>query len=120
MVVTLLLGSLLGFLTGLGVGGGSLLVLWQTMVLGTDPVTARSLNILFFLPSAIISCIFRIRQGTLEIRKVLPAIAFGCAAAVIGGLLSPRLDVEILKKGFGILLIAAGIRELTCKSSKIS
>ena len=29
-------------------------------------------------------------------------------------------DVEILKKGFGILLIAAGIRELTCKSSKIS
>ena len=31
------LGSIFGFLAGIGVGGGSLLVLWLTVVLGMEP-----------------------------------------------------------------------------------
>ena len=31
--VALIVGTVLGFLTGLGVGGGSLLILWLTLVL---------------------------------------------------------------------------------------
>ena len=31
--VTLIIGTLLGFLSGLGVGGGSLLILWLTVIL---------------------------------------------------------------------------------------
>ena len=64
---SLLVASVLGFLTGLGVGGGSLLILWLTAVLGTEPDTARSLNLLFFLPSAFISCLFRRKQGKLDL-----------------------------------------------------
>ena len=33
--VALIVGTLLGFLTGLGVGGGSLLILWLTLVLAS-------------------------------------------------------------------------------------
>ena len=40
----LLVGTVLGFLTGLGIGGGSLLILWLTIVLGMDQQTARSIN----------------------------------------------------------------------------
>ena len=65
---TLLLSSVLGFLTGLGVGGGSLLILWLTAVLGTAPDTARSMNLLFFLPSAFINCLFRRKQGKLDLK----------------------------------------------------
>ena len=61
--VSLLIGSVLGFLAGLGIGGGSLLILWLTVVLGTDPQTARSINLLFFLPAAIIACCFRWEQA---------------------------------------------------------
>lgn len=110
--VILAVGTALGFLTGLGIGGGSLLILWLTMVLDVDPITARSINLLFFIPSAVIACIFRIKQGTLSIRSVLPAVISGCAAAAVFSYLSTVLDVEILKKGFGIVLIAAGAREL--------
>ena len=46
-MVTLLVGTALGFLTGLGVGGGSLLMVWLTAVLGMDTLTARSINLLF-------------------------------------------------------------------------
>ena len=113
--VMLAVGTVLGFLTGLGIGGGSLLILWLTMVLGVDPITARSINLLFFIPSAIIACIFRLKQGTLSVRSVLPAVISGCTAAAVFSFISTVLDVEILKKGFGIILIAAGARELFYK-----
>ena len=110
--VKLLLGTALGFLSGLGVGGGSLLVLWLTVVMDIPPETARSINLLFFLPAALISLYFRKKQGLLQWKPLLPAIAAGCFTAAAGSCLSAALNTRLLKKGFGILLIITGIREL--------
>lgn len=116
--VTLAVGAALGFLSGLGIGGGSLLILWLTLVLGMDQSTARVINLLFFVPSAVIACLFRLKQGTLSIRSVLPAVITGCIAAGVFSLLAGSLDVALLKKLFGGVLIAAGLRELHYKSRK--
>ena len=43
------IGSALGFLAGLGVGGGSLLLLWLTQVMNMPQDQARILNLLFYL-----------------------------------------------------------------------
>ena len=110
--VALIVGTLLGFLTGLGVGGGSLLILWLTLALEMPQTAARGINLLFFLPSAAISCYLRWKQGEVTLKKVLPAIFAGCAAATVFSLVSTRMDLEILKKLFGVLLLATGIREL--------
>lgn len=110
--VALIVGTLLGFLTGLGVGGGSLLILWLTLVLEMPQTAARGINLLFFLPSAAISCYLRWKQGSVTLKKILPAIFAGCAAAVVFSLISTRMDLEILRKLFGVLLLATGIREL--------
>ena len=108
----LAVGTALGFLSGLGVGGGSLLVLWLTLVLDMDPETARGVNLLFFLPSACIACLLRWKQGALHFRPLLPAILAGCAAAACFSLLSAELPMEILRKLFGGLLLVTGTREL--------
>lgn len=110
--VTLIVGTVLGFLAGLGIGGGSLLILWLTMVLGTDPLVARSINLLFFIPSALVACTMRVKQGNLRVKPLLPAILAGCAAAALFSWISTILNVEILKKLFGIVLLVAGLREL--------
>jgi uncharacterized membrane protein YfcA len=110
--VLLMVGTLLGFLAGLGIGGGSLLMVWLTVVLDADPATARSINLLFFLPSAVIACLFRWKQGCIHWKQVLPAIAAGCAAAALGSWLGTVLEIQLLKKLFGGLLLAAGLREL--------
>ena len=110
--VILIVGTTLGFLSGLGIGGGSLLILWMTMILHSDPQVARSINLLFFIPSALVACILRIKQGILKIRPLLPAMLAGCAAAAGFSWFSTILNVEILKKLFGIVLITAGLREL--------
>lgn len=116
--VVLIVGTALGFLAGIGVGGGSLLILWLTLVLGMEHPEARLINLLFFLPSAIIASFFRWKQGKLDIKKVLPAIIAGCAAAGVCSFFSTRLDMEILKKLFGGLLLITGIRELMYKPKK--
>lgn len=113
--VVLIVGTAMGFLTGLGIGGGSLLILWLTMVVDMDPVTARAINLLFFLPSAIIACFFRWRQGLIPWKIIFPAIIAGAVSAALFSWLGSRLDVSLLKKLFGGLLILTGLRELFYK-----
>lgn len=113
--VVLIISTVLGFLAGIGVGGGSLLILWLTLVLGMAHPQARVLNLLFFLPSAVVASLFRWRQGTLNLKKIFPAMAAGCIAAGITSYLSTIIDVDMLKTLFGFLLLATGVRELLYK-----
>lgn len=113
--IALAVGTVLGFLTGLGVGGGSLLLLWLTLVLDMPPETARSINLLFFLPSALISTLLRRKQGAVDSKKALPATVSGCLAALIFTFIGSKLDTSLLKMLFGFLLIATGLRELFYK-----
>lgn len=103
---------MLGFLSGLGVGGGSLLILWLTVVLGFSQDTARGINLLFFLPCALTACLFRLKQGKLDLRRCLPAILAGTASAAVFSVIAGYLDTDVLRKPFGILLLVTGIREL--------
>ena len=92
-----LMGTLLGFLSGLGTGGGSLLILWLTLVCEVSQSDARCINLLFFIPSAIIA---------------------GCCAAAACSWISTIVDTELLKKAFGVLLLATGFRELFYRPRK--
>ena len=113
--IALAVGTVLGFLTGLGVGGGSLLLLWLTLVLDMPPETARSINLLFFLPSSLISTLLRRRQGAVDRENAVPAAVSGCMAALVFTFIGSRLDTSLLKTLFGFLLIATGLRELFYK-----
>lgn len=116
--VMLAVGAVLGFLSGLGVGGGSLLMLWLTLVLGLDHSVARNINLLFFLPTAAIASVFRWKQGTLQIKKILPAILAGCASAALFAWISRHTDIALIKKLFGFLLLVTGVRELLYRPRK--
>lgn len=110
--LTLPVAVLLGFLAGLGVGGGSLLMLWLTLVAGMDYTVARTVNLLFFLPSACIATLFHKKQGTVSIQKILPAMITGCIAAALFSYVGKQFDTGLLKKIFGGLLLITGAREL--------
>lgn len=111
-------GVLLGFLSGLGTGGGSLLILWLTAVLHMDPLTARSINLLFYIPSALTAILFRQKDTSFSLKDVMPAIIPGCIAAGCFSVISTFLDIFVLKKVFGILLLFIGIKELFYRPRK--
>lgn len=106
---------ILGFLAGLGVGGGSLLMLWLTIVMGMDYPQARIINLLFFLPSAVIATLFHRNQGSVKIKKILPGILLGCIAAAAASYIGRQINIDFIKKLFGGLLLFTGARELFYK-----
>ena len=117
-IITFPVAVLLGFLAGLGVGGGSLLVLWLTMVVGMEYTDARTINLLFFLPCALTATLFNRKQGRVKLKKILPAVISGCIVAALAATVSTRLDTELIKKFFGGLLLFTGLRELFYRPRK--
>ena len=115
VIIHLLTGTVLGTLAGLGVGGGTLLVLWLTLVLGMEQPQARIVNLLFFIPCAIICTLFRKKQGAVDIKALLPGIIAGCISAALFSFLARQMDLTLLKKLFGSLLLFTAIKELTYK-----
>ena len=105
-------GVILGLLAGLGTGGGSLLLIWLTLITGTEANTARTVNLLFFLTSAGSVSLLRLKKGSLQIKKILPGIVAGCIAAAVFSILGRYLNAELLQKAFGVLLLFTGVREL--------
>ena len=116
--VAIIIGIFLGFLAGLGVGGGSLLILWLTLVLGIDAETARAINLMFFITAAGSVSFFRWRQGVLQIRVIIPAMISGCIAAMAFSVLSQWIDQTLVKRLFGSLLLITGFRELFYRPRK--
>lgn len=108
---------LIPFLCGLGtsvisawgVGGGTLLLLIMTLLLGVDQRTAQGINLLFFLPTAASALISHWKSGYLDKSTLKNAIPFALIAAVIGAWISTAIDIELLRKPFGIYLILSGI-----------
>lgn len=117
-VIIVSIGSILGFLSGLGVGGGSLLMLWLTLVVGMEHINARCINLLFFIPCAIVASFFRWRQGSLDLSRILPAVIGGCISAAVFSAISRNIDMTLLKKLFGLLLLVTGFRELFYRPRK--
>lgn len=117
--VGILMGMILGFLAGIGIGGGSLLMLWLTLIVGMEPFTARCVNLMFFIPTALCASLFRWKQGTLDIKKLALPILLGSAAAGLFSWISGSIDTGILRKVFGILLLLTGARELCYRPKRL-
>lgn len=117
-IVATVAGLVLGYLAGLGVGGGSLLMLWLTIALQMDYVQARAINLMFFLAAAGAVSFFRWRRGTLSFMQILPAVVAGCVSTAAATWLSEFIDKEVVRKLFGALLLITGVRELFYRPRK--
>ena len=105
-------GVLCGIISGFGIGGGSVLMVWMTAVLAMEQRTAQGINLLYFLPTAAAALIIHIREKRICRQAVLPAASAGCITAITASLLANYINTELLKKGFGIFLLIIGVLEL--------
>ena len=107
---------ILPFLCGLGasiisawgVGGGTLLLLVMTLFLGVDQRTAQGINLLFFLPTAATALVCHAKGGFLDKSTLKAAIPLAVAAALAGAWIATAVDVEVLRRPFGVYLLLSG------------
>ena len=105
-------GLLSGAAGAMGLGGGTILLVYLTLFAGTPQLTAQGVNLLCFLPDAALSLPVHRRSGLIEPAVALPCALAGLLGAAAGSLLSGLIDAGLLRKGFALALLIAGLREL--------
>ena len=108
-ILPFLCGLGAGTISAWGVGGGTLLLLVMTLFLGVEQRAAQGINLLFFLPTALSALICHAKQGFLDKPTLKAAIPFAVPAALAGAWLATAIDVELLRKPFGIYLLLSGL-----------
>ncbi|MCI2059195.1 MAG: sulfite exporter TauE/SafE family protein [Oscillibacter sp.] len=108
-MIPFLCGLACGTVSAWGVGGGTLLLLVMTLFLDVPQRTAQGINLLFFLPTAFSALLLHAKNGCLHTPTLKAAIPAAAAAALAGSLVATALDVELLRRPFGIYLLASGV-----------
>ena len=114
-ILAILIGIITGIISGFGIGGGSLLVLYLTAFAGVAQHTAGGINLLYFIGCAPAALIGHIRKKAIEWQAVWWCSIVGVAAAVPTALLAADMDTALLKRLFGVVLLYIGVKELRVK-----
>lgn len=113
-----LVGLATGVLSGFGVGGGSLLMLYLTLFAGVQQYAAAGVNLLYFIACAPAALWSHVKNGLIERSAVLWCVLAGVPSSVAAAFLAARLDVSLLRRCFGALLLYIGVRELRAGRGK--
>lgn len=112
-------GTLAGLIAGIagamGLGGGSVLLLYLTLFLNTEQLKAQGINLLFFIPIALFSCIIYQKRKVLKIKEIWLIALFGLIGTVLGVLLVQVINAEYIRKIFGAAVLAYGIYMVVSK-----
>lgn len=110
--IALLVGAVTGIMSGLGSGGGTLLIIFMTLFLKTPQLEAQGINLLYFLCCGAPAAYMHKKNGQVNVKYALAAIIPGCAAAAVSSFAANNIDVSTLRFMFAALLIILGIKEL--------
>lgn len=116
----LLAGLFSGIIGGMGLGGGAVLIIYLTVFKNVEQLKAQGINLLFFIPIAIIAVVIYSFKKQIKWHTTLPFAVGGVLGAVGGFFLSDFLGGNFTSKLFGGFLILLGVKELFIKSKNPS
>jgi uncharacterized membrane protein YfcA len=105
-------GCVTGILSGFGVGGGTLLLIYLTAFAGMGQQEAQGINLIYFLPAALTALPSHIKNRFVDWKAVIPAVIAGLLFSGLAAWFSNGLDMTLLRKCFGVFLLIIGISEL--------
>lgn len=114
-LIAALAGATTGVLSGFGIGGGSLLLIYMTTFAGVEQNLAQGVNLLYFLPTAATALPAHIKNHYIEKKALLPAIVSGLVGTALAAWAATTLEVGLLRKCFGVFLIVIGVKQFLAK-----
>ena len=111
-MLEILTGIISGTVSGTGMGGGTILILILSVFMGIDQHVAQGANLVFFVPTSISAIITTYKEKLINWEIAIPVAISGIIGAVIGAKISLNMDVNRLKKYFGVFLILIAIYEI--------
>lgn len=107
-----LTGVISGAISGMGMGGGTILITILVCFLGIDQKVAQAVNLVFFIPTSIVATIVNIKNKEINWKLAVPISILGAIGAFIGAYIATKIEVSNLRKMFAIFLIFIAIFEV--------
>lgn len=108
-MIDFLVSAGVALLSGLGVGSGGLLVVFLTEYRGVGQLFAQGVNLIFFIFSSGAATAVNLRARKICYGAVLLMSIGGTIGAITGALIASVLNPDLLRIGFGLMLLIGGI-----------
>jgi len=93
-------------------GGGTVLILFLTIFKNFSQHSAQATNLIFFIPTSIAVILINLKNKSINLKIGTQVALTGIVGAFVGAVLSSKIDVNMLKKFFGIFLAFIAINEI--------
>ena len=113
--LSMIAALLISALSGMGVGGGGLFMLYLTLFTDTPQLSAQGINLLFFLFSAGSSTLIHLQRRQILLGVVAILAAAGIGGSLLGVALAGFLPRVLLRRILGVMLVISGILALKQK-----
>ena len=114
-IITSIAGFLSGAIGAMGLGGGAVLLIYLTVFDKTPQFKAQGMNLIFFIPIAVLAVIIYAFKKEIKWKEILPLILGGLIGSGMGLMVSNAFGQDFVSKIFAVLLIALGLKELFTK-----
>ena len=111
-MLEILTGAFSGIFSGIGMGGGTILIFLLTTFVNIEQHIAQATNLIYFVPTAISAIIVNYKNKNLDLKIAFNISFWGIVGAIIGSIISVNTDVSTLKKYFGIFFFFIAINEI--------
>ena len=107
-----LIGLIAGIISGMGIGGGAILIPSLTIFMGMGQQNAQHINLLYFIPTAVLAICVHRKNGNIEKTNLKPLILFGLLGALPGAIIAVNIDANYLRKGFAVFMLIMAAYEI--------
>lgn len=107
-----LIGLFSGIISGMGIGGGAVLIPALMLTSGVEQKLAQGINLVYFIPTALVALVIHIKNKKTELKTALIIGISGIVGAVIGSVFAMKINNDTLKYMFGIFLGIIGLCEI--------
>ena len=111
-MLEIIFGFISGNITSLGMGGGTVLILLLSLIMGVEQHIAQATNLIFFVPTSISSIIINLKNKNVDLNTAIMVSIFGIVGAIIGVNISQNINSIYLKKVFALFILFIAIYEL--------
>lgn len=111
-IIPIIAGFLSGLIGSMGFGGGGVLIIYLVIFANTPQLQAQGINLIFFVPCAILAVIIYTVKKEIKYKKIFPIIIGGVLGAIISSFLLKSINTDYLSKAFAIFLIIMGISSI--------